>query len=63
MAMKPIRTKSDYRRALEQAGKLMMATLDTPEGDMLDELITHIESYESKHYSLDSPESPVKEAH
>lgn len=63
MDTKPISNKAEYRESLKQTEKLMTATLGTPEGDRLDELTTQIEIFESKHYSLDSPDSPVRNTH
>lgn len=60
MVMKPIQTRSEYREALKMAEKLMAAASSTPKGESLDELITRIQAYESKHYSLDSPDSAVR---
>ena len=62
MANKPVGTKADYREALTRAENLMTAALGTPEGDMLAELTTLIEAFESEYYSLDSPDSPVRGA-
>ena len=57
MAMNPIRTESDYQRALKQAEQLMAADRGTPEGDKLDQLTALIEAFESKHYSSESLDS------
>lgn len=59
MEIKPIKTEADYQEALKLAEKLMAAVPNTPEGDKLDVLVTLIEAYESKHYSLDFPD-PVE---
>lgn len=60
MDTKPISNEAEYREALKLVEKLMAATSSMPEGENLDELITRIEAYESKHYSLDFPDSPVR---
>lgn len=60
MDTKPISNEAEYREALKQTEKLMTATLGTLEGDRLDELTAQIEIFESKHYSPDSPDSPVR---
>ena len=59
MTIKPIRNKSDYRDALKQIESLMNAQADTPEGDMLDVLVTFVEAYERKAYPLEDPD-PVE---
>lgn len=59
MDIRPIRTKADHRRALEEIEGLMGARRGTPEGDRLDVLSTLVEAYEAKHYPLDLPD-PVE---
>ena len=59
MEIKPIRTKADYRAALNEIEGLMSAAADTPEGERLDVLVTLVEAYESRHYRLDLPD-PVE---
>ena len=49
MNITPIKTKRDYRRALEEIEGLMDAKWDTPEGDRLDVLVTLVEAWEAKH--------------
>ena len=56
MDIAPIRTKRDYRRALEAIEALMDATRGTPEGDRLDVLVTLVEAWEAKHYPMDLPD-------
>ena len=46
MDIKPIRTESDYREALKRIETLMDARENTPEGDLLDVLVTLVEAYE-----------------
>ncbi len=53
MNIKPIRTDASYRATLTEVETLMMAELDTPEGEKLDVLVTLIEAYERKQFSLD----------
>lgn len=48
----PIRTEADYDAALLRIDILMNAELGTPEGDELDILVTLVEAYEAKHYSM-----------
>ncbi|MEN8166980.1 MAG: transcriptional regulator [Pseudomonadota bacterium] len=59
MDIKPIKTDADYRAALKEIETLMMAEMDTPEGEKLDVLVTLVEAYERKHYPLDLPD-PVE---
>ena len=59
MDITPIKTKRDYRRALEEIEGLMTAKRGTPEGDRLDVLVTLVEAWEAKHYPLDLPD-PVE---
>ncbi len=55
MNIKPIKTKADHRAALKEIETLMMARLNTPEGEWLDVLVTLVEAYERKHYAIDLP--------
>lgn len=57
MDIKPIRTKANYRAALEDIESLMMAKANTPEGDRLDVLTTLVEAYERKHFPMDLPDA------
>ena len=59
MNIKPIKTRADHRAALKQIETLMMAKLNTPEGERLDVLVTLVEAYERKHYAIDLPD-PVE---
>lgn len=59
MDIRPIRTKADYRRTLQEIESLMDAAPNTPEGDRLDVLVVLVEAYERKHYPLDLPD-PVE---
>jgi len=59
MEIAPIKTEQDYRRVLGGIEALMTAERDTPEGDRLDVLVTLVEAWETKHYSLDLPD-PVE---
>ena len=56
MNIKPIKNESDYRETLTEIEGLMMAELNTPEGDKLDVLVTLVEAYEAKNYLLDLPD-------
>jgi HTH-type transcriptional regulator / antitoxin HigA len=59
MDIRPIKNSEDYRAALKEAGTLMSAAPDTPEGERLDVIVTSIEAYEREHYALDLPD-PVE---
>jgi HTH-type transcriptional regulator/antitoxin HigA len=52
--IKPIRTKADHKRALAEVETLWGAKRGTPEGDRLDVLATLIETFEAKHYPMNS---------
>lgn len=53
MNIKPVRTAEDHRAALKEIESLMMAEMNTPEGDRLDILATLVEAYEAKHFPMD----------
>lgn len=55
MVIRPIKTKADHRRVLQEIEGLMAARRGTPEGDRLDVLVTLVEAYEARHYPLDLP--------
>jgi HTH-type transcriptional regulator/antitoxin HigA len=57
MDIKPIRTKADYKAALQAVESLMGAKARTPEGDRLDVLVTLIEGYERQHFPMDLPDA------
>ncbi len=59
MDIKPIKTEADYQAALKEIENLMMAAIDTPEGEKLDVLTTLVEAYEAKHFPMDLPD-PVE---
>jgi HTH-type transcriptional regulator/antitoxin HigA len=59
MEIKPIKTKRDHARALKEIEGLMDAKSNTPEGDLLDVLVTLVEAYEAKHFHFDLPD-PVE---
>ncbi|MCY3852042.1 MAG: transcriptional regulator [Gammaproteobacteria bacterium] len=56
MEIEPIKTKRDYLRTLKEIEDLMAARRNTPEGDRLDVLVTLVEAWETRHYSLDLPD-------
>ena len=53
MNTQSIRTEREYRRALREIETLMGATPDTRAGTRLDELVSLVEAWETKHYPLD----------
>ena len=55
MDIAPIKTHRDYRRVLREIEGLMNARRNSPEGDRLDVLVTLVEAWERKHYSLLRP--------
>lgn len=57
--VKPIRTKTDYKKALAEVERLWGARSGTPAGDRLDVFATLIEVYESENYPMDQPD-PVE---
>jgi HTH-type transcriptional regulator/antitoxin HigA len=59
MNIKPIHNEDDYRAALCQIETLMNAQENTPEGDLLDILVTLVEAYERKAYPMSLPD-PVE---
>lgn len=56
MNIQPIKTEQDYKNTLVEIDTLMMAKMDTPEGDRLDILVTLIEDYERKNYPINFPD-------
>lgn len=58
MEIRPIHNDTDYRAALKEISLLMESDpeLGTPEGDRLDVLATLVQSYESKHYPIATPD-------
>src|SRR6202158_1381353 len=56
MKIKPIRTNTDYERALREIQRLWGAKEGTAEGDRLDVLATLVDAYEQKHFPIDPPD-------
>lgn len=56
MEIKPIKNDADYQAALEEIERLFDAAPDTPEGDRLEVMVTLVEAFEEKHYSLPMPD-------
>ncbi len=59
MAIQPIKTEKDYRKALLRIDGLMDAAPNTEAGDELDVLATLVEAYERDHFAIKSPD-PVE---
>ena len=59
MDIKPVRTEADYQAVLKEIEKLMESQPGTPEGDRIDVLVTLVEAYETKHFSIPEPDDPV----
>jgi HTH-type transcriptional regulator/antitoxin HigA len=56
MRVKPIKTEKDYDSALKAIERLWGAHKSTPEGDLLEVLVTLVEAYERQHYPIDIPD-------
>ncbi len=56
MRIARIKTEADYSPALREIERLMSATLNSPEGDRLDVLVTLLDAYEAKHHPIDPPD-------
>ena len=54
MDVKPIKTDADYRAALKKIEILMTAEPIIPEHEKLNALVTLIETYERKQFSIDT---------
>lgn len=59
MEIKPIRTKKDHRRALDEISRLWGAPTGSSAGDKLDVLLTLVDAYEQKSIPIDLPD-PVE---
>lgn len=60
--IRPIRTETDYERALQEIAVLVEVdpAPDTPEGDRLEILALLVQDYEAKHYPIPAPDDPVE---
>ena len=56
ITVRPIRNEADYEAALAEVDSLMDAAPGTSEGDRLDVLVTLIEAYEARHWTVDPPD-------
>jgi HTH-type transcriptional regulator/antitoxin HigA len=59
MNTRQIKTEADYEHVLAYIEQLWGASVNTPEGDKLDILLTLVEAYEQAHYPIDPPD-PVE---
>jgi HTH-type transcriptional regulator / antitoxin HigA len=58
MTIKPIRNDADLRAAFERLESIFQAAPGTPEADEMEVLVTLVEAYENRHYSI-GPADPV----
>lgn len=56
MSVKPIRTRADHARALEEIERLMGAKRGSPRADRLEVLAALVAAYEAVHDPIDLPE-------
>lgn len=56
MEIKPIKTKSDYQKALKRLEVIFDAIIGTPESDEADILGLLIDDFEKKHYPIEAPD-------
>jgi HTH-type transcriptional regulator/antitoxin HigA len=54
--LKPIKTRTDYEKALAEMKRLWGAKSGTPDGDHLDILATLIDAYEAQQFPMDPPD-------
>jgi HTH-type transcriptional regulator / antitoxin HigA len=54
--IKPIKTQTDYKKALLDIEALWDSKRETHDGDKLDILVTLVEKYEEKMFKIDSPD-------
>lgn len=59
MNIKPIKTVTDYKKALHHLNLVFDANPDTPEGDIAEILSILIEQYEDKHFPISEP-NPIE---
>ena len=56
MNLKPIKSESDYKQALNRLAVIFDAAIGTPESDEVDILGLIIDKYEKKHYPIEAPD-------
>jgi HTH-type transcriptional regulator / antitoxin HigA len=54
--IRPIKTEADYEAAIGEVDRLLDAASDSPEADRLDVLVTLVQAYEAKHFSIALPD-------
>jgi HTH-type transcriptional regulator / antitoxin HigA len=59
MSIQPIRTKTDYKKALAFIESHFNAKPDTKEGRMLEVLAILVEKYEDEHFPIEAP-TPIE---
>lgn len=59
MDIRPNKTSADYRAALKEIEILMMTEPETLDGETRDAMVTLIEAFEARHFSMDLPD-PVE---
>jgi HTH-type transcriptional regulator/antitoxin HigA len=56
MEIRPVKNEVDYQAVLVEIEQLFDAAPDTPDGDRLEVLVTLVEAYEAKHFSIPAPD-------
>ncbi len=56
MKISPIKTEIDHQNALKEISLLMNSLPNTPDGDLLDVLVTLVEVYETQHHPINPPD-------
>lgn len=56
MELRPIKSESDYQKALERLEIIFDAPKGTPESDEADILGLMVDDYENKHYPIEAPD-------
>ncbi len=59
MDIRPIKTRTDYEKALSRLDQIFDAPINSNEGDEAEILSLLIENYEDKHFSIEAPD-PVE---
>ena len=54
-SLEPIKTETEYEKALSNVDEIFDAEEGTPEAHLLDKLCKLIEDYEDKYYPIDPP--------
>lgn len=60
MQIKPIHNQADHDAALKEIERLLDSQPGTPDGDLLEVLVTLVEVYEAKHFPIPEPDDPVQ---